>query len=193
MIRSGYSADEAADAYNRNTAALEEQLHKAHYTQTEIDQLIGKYKGVPTQVDTAIHANGLESAIDRLGYLLAKLYGLDGSNFGFFIHGYTEIDPISSHHDSVPGRASGGPVAAGGTYLVGERGIEVLHMGSVPGYVQPNVGMRSPLGGMGGGTVEVRLSLAGGDSQLARAVMGSLRAEIQGAYRGNVTLALAGY
>ena len=33
----------------------------------------------------------------------------------------------------VPGRASGGPVTAGGTYLVGERGPELLTMGSSSG------------------------------------------------------------
>lgn len=38
----------------------------------------------------------------------------------------------------VPGRASGGPVTAGGTYLVGERGPELLTMGSSSGYITPN-------------------------------------------------------
>jgi hypothetical protein len=36
------------------------------------------------------------------------------------------------------GRASGGPVTAGGTYLVGERGPELLTIGSSSGYVTPN-------------------------------------------------------
>jgi len=35
------------------------------------------------------------------------------------------------------GRALGGPVAPWGTYLVGERGPELLHMGSQGGQVQP--------------------------------------------------------
>lgn len=35
-------------------------------------------------------------------------------------------------------RANGGPVSAGGTYLVGERGPELLKMGGSPGVVVPN-------------------------------------------------------
>jgi hypothetical protein len=99
MIKSGYSAQEAAKAYDQNTAALEKQLKKAGFTTKQIDDLIGKYRKVPDNVDTDIAAHGLENAIDRLGFLLAKLNGLDGSTFGFFIHGYTEVDPIASHHD----------------------------------------------------------------------------------------------
>jgi len=39
---------------------------------------------------------------------------------------------------SIPGRAMGGPVGAGGTYLVGEQGPELLTLGSQSGYVTPN-------------------------------------------------------
>jgi hypothetical protein len=37
-------------------------------------------------------------------------------------------------------RARGGPVMPGGTYLVGERGPELLHMGNKGGSIQPNIG-----------------------------------------------------
>lgn len=37
-----------------------------------------------------------------------------------------------------PGRAVGGPVSAGQTYLVGEQGPELLHMGSSSGNITPN-------------------------------------------------------
>ncbi len=43
-------------------------------------------------------------------------------------------------------RASGGPVAAGGAYLVGERGPEILQMGSKGGNIIPNSAI-----GKGGG------------------------------------------
>ena len=46
-------------------------------------------------------------------------------------------------------RASGGPVAAGGAYLVGERGPEILQMGSRGGNIIPN----NQIGG--GGTTNV--------------------------------------
>ena len=47
-------------------------------------------------------------------------------------------------------RARGGPVSAGGAFLVGERGPEILQMGSKGGNIIPN----SDLGG-GGGTTNV--------------------------------------
>ena len=56
------------------------------------------------------------------GLTASQLIGQSGFSFG------------------VPGRASGGPVTAGGTYLVGERGPELLTMGASSGYVTPNGG-----------------------------------------------------
>ena len=53
---------------------------------------------------------------------------------------------------SIPGRAAGGPVSAGGTYLVGERGPELLTMGARSGYVTPNGAM--------GNTVNVTVTSA---------------------------------
>lgn len=53
---------------------------------------------------------------------------------------------------SVPARAAGGPVSAGGTYLVGERGPELLTMGARGGYVTPNNAM--------GNTVNVTVTSA---------------------------------
>lgn len=46
------------------------------------------------------------------------------------------------------GKAEGGPVAAGKTYLVGERGPELLSMGSSSGHITPN-------GGIGGPTIVI--------------------------------------
>jgi len=53
----------------------------------------------------------------------------------------------------VAGKAAGGPVRAGGMYLVGERGPELLRMGSVGGTVIPNAA------GAGGGNVSVSYSI----------------------------------
>lgn len=54
----------------------------------------------------------------------------------------------------VPGRASGGPVNPYATYLVGERGPELLHMGSSGGNVIPN-------GRMGGVNVTNQFHITG--------------------------------
>ena len=54
---------------------------------------------------------------------------------------------------SIPGLATGGVASAGGTYLVGERGPELLTMGARSGYVTPN-------GALGGNTVNVTVTSA---------------------------------
>jgi hypothetical protein len=42
-------------------------------------------------------------------------------------------------------RAGGGPVDPGGTYIVGEKGPEVLHMGSGSGHITPNGAASQPI------------------------------------------------
>ena len=59
------------------------------------------------------------------------------------------------------GKASGGPVSAGGAYLVGERGPEILQMGSRGGNIIPN-------NKIGGGTVNnitINVDSSGMDTQ----------------------------
>ena len=60
-------------------------------------------------------------------------------------------------------RASGGPVSAGGAYLVGERGPEILQMGSKGGNIIPN----SKLGGGGGTTNVVTVNVDASGSSVA--------------------------
>lgn len=50
----------------------------------------------------------------------------------------------------MPGRATGGPVMPGESYLVGERGVEMLKMGDRAGYVHPVESLRSSGNGEGG-------------------------------------------
>ena len=54
-------------------------------------------------------------------------------------------------------RAMGGPVVAGSTYLVGERGPELLTMGRADGYVTPN----NALGGTANVTINQHFSITG--------------------------------
>lgn len=74
-------------------------------------------------------------------------------------------------------KALGGPVSAGGTYLVGERGPELLQMGGRDGYVVPNHALARG-GAGGGGTATVRLELSGDiDARIAR-VSGPVAVEV---------------
>lgn len=70
MINAGASAQDAAAKYDQNTAALERQLRKAGLTQAQVDDLIGAYKGVPKNVNTAIAVQGLTKAIEDLNETL---------------------------------------------------------------------------------------------------------------------------
>lgn len=63
-------------------------------------------------------------------------------------------------------RASGGPVQGGRSYLVGERGPEILTMGA-NGYVTPNHKLGSG-GGSGETVYEITLNIADGISQVFR-------------------------
>ena len=74
----------------------------------------------------------LDRAISGIGSSLSK-----GKGFGGFLGGFFGA------------RASGGPVSAGGAYVVGERGPEILQMGSKGGNIIPN----NEIGG--GGTTNV--------------------------------------
>jgi hypothetical protein len=70
-------------------------------------------------------------------------------------------------------RASGGPVSAGGAYLVGERGPELLQMGSTSGNVIPN----NKLGAGGSGpTIVMNFGLATDPVKVGREVKKALDA-----------------
>lgn len=72
--------------------------------------------------------------------LIALLFGGKGGNLaGVF---GTLLDSFG-----LPGRAGGGAVSAGGAYLVGEQGPEVLVMGGRPGAVVPNAMLSTGGGG----------------------------------------------
>lgn len=93
---------------------------------------------------------GIERKI--IGPLADALFGkADGSSSGGFgglltsvigaFGGGKSSAAVAASKFSLPGfgkRAMGGPVSAGGAYLVGERGPEILQMGSAAGNVIPN-------------------------------------------------------
>jgi hypothetical protein len=108
-IASGMSAKDAAAAYDRNTAALHDQLIKAGMTDAQVNKLIGTYGAVPDDVNTTIATYGLSNAINNLGSLLAYINKIDGSVYGFTIEEHHEID-YSEHRagERQPGKRWGG-------------------------------------------------------------------------------------
>jgi soluble cytochrome b562 len=76
-----------------------------------------------------------QSGGELRGLNASQLIGASGFSFG------------------IPARAMGGPVTAGGTYLVGEQGPELLTLGARGGYVTPNHAL-------GGGGINVTVTSA---------------------------------
>lgn len=130
LIASGVSATDAAAAYDVNTESLRKQLEKAGLTKGKIDELIGSYAKVPDKVNTDIAARGLTNTLADLRETLVMVHNLNGQKIviNSYLHEhYTKTyDDMGLGHQGQAGRASGGPIAAGTPYLVGEKGPEII-------------------------------------------------------------------
>jgi len=155
--------------------ALEEAATKAFKTGAESD--IVKYnEAAATFAGTLANiAEGLGKIASReikirfdaegpaAALALAAWYRSGGELSGL---SQSQLIGASGFSFSVPARANGGPVSAGGTYLVGERGPELLTMGARSGYVTPNSAM--------GATVNI--SVNGADpNEVVRALQAYVR------------------
>lgn len=94
-IAAGMSSTEAATAYDKGTAALERQLRKAGLNTAQIEQLIGKYKGVPGEVETDIALNGLAAVLKGLTDTLREIHGLDGETATVHVRYRVQGQPIA--------------------------------------------------------------------------------------------------
>jgi hypothetical protein len=133
MIASGSSAEEAAIAYGHNTDALAEQLRQAGLTQQQIEGLIGKYRDVPSEVNTNIAMEGLTKAINDLADLIAKINHVDNKNFHstYTMIYKTQGHPPIGEQGTIPrvgGYASGTPSAPPGWAWTGENGPELMRL-----------------------------------------------------------------
>lgn len=129
---------------------IEAYLDEIPDTAAEIDQAlegiaVGALKDIEDGfAGAATKALGLKGAIGTVvqeliklamkKYVIDALFGL----LGISKKGGSAVDGA---------RAFGGPVKAGGTYLVGERGPEILRMGAQGGVVIPNHQIAAPAGG----------------------------------------------
>jgi hypothetical protein len=148
-IAAGSKAEDAARQYDTNTLALEKQMRQAGYTQAQIDTLIGKYKGIPDTVNTAIATQGLTEAINSLDDAIRLANHLDGRVVKMTIqeeHRTIFTGSMAAVASDYHGHASGGRVAipgyaqGGGVIKVGEMGPEYLSLPAMngPAYVTPN-------------------------------------------------------
>lgn len=119
LIQAGVSAEDAAAAYDQNTAALERQLRKAGMTKQEIDGLIGKYKQVPDKVNTNIAMQGLTDAINNLADLIAGLNGINNRHVQTYVDQYVRV------HQGGSGPSANKPIpyAMGGVAIPAMNGL----------------------------------------------------------------------
>jgi hypothetical protein len=107
-----------------------------------IDEAKARIKTVPEEHRTALFADikRLENQLRRAQFLIDTMRGKTVT-----ITAKVDIPAGISIRQLMEGRAAGGPVLPGRTYLVGEKGPEVLTMGSRSGFVTPNETSSQPV------------------------------------------------
>jgi hypothetical protein len=106
-----------------------------------VTRLIGLFTtvmGFITPIITGISSiTGIAGGITGGGSGSAGGSATKSGGIGGFLSGL--VSGVGSFFSGLFGRAAGGPVLAGQSYLVGERGPEVLTMGGSGGFVNPNI------------------------------------------------------
>jgi hypothetical protein len=163
------------DRAQQELVALEEAAAKAFATGADSD--IAKYN-----VEAANFASTLALIAEGLGKIASReikiRFNAEGPGAalalaawyrsGGELSGLNASQLLGAAGFSIPGLASGGMASAGGTYLVGERGPELLTMGARSGYVTPN----HALGG--GGPININVN--GADpNEVVRALQAYVR------------------
>jgi hypothetical protein len=146
---------EARDEYGDGSPEHLEALRKeaeAFYglkaAQLEADGTVSR-----EQYEANLRAMGTKTS-HEIDLMMAEFDRLDGRIIDTTINVNLKGRGASTWSDSLKGvKAAGGPVSAGGAYLVGEKGPEVLQMGSQGGNIIPN----NKLSGGGGATTNITI------------------------------------
>lgn len=154
------------DTYARAMEALKEKTDDATEKAKELNAAFeSAFSGIVTGAKSGKEA--LADLFNNLADQLAQA-AFQGLNVGLFGEG--GIGAVLSGFFG-GGRAGGGPVMAGRSYMVGESGPELVTMGG-NGYVTSNAALRSAVGA-GGGTVihiDARGAVEGTAAMIARAI-----------------------
>jgi hypothetical protein len=201
FIAAGGSAEDAAAAYDSNTAALEKQLRQLGYNQQQIDGLIGKYKGIPKNVNTMIAMQGLTDAINGLADLIRLTNHIPLSKVIVITTTYrTNGTPQQGHsryqnelHGGIlraaeglivpprdPGTVLFGEPATGGEAYIPLQGIPQSRAMSLAQTVGDNYGFQVSRsgGGWGSGPMSVTINFGGNvDGFMATAFMKAVRTD----------------
>jgi hypothetical protein len=137
------SVKEGQKAFITQIGAIRDNMIALGFNRDEVDRLINRYGAMPDRVSTDVALRDFASGgIDSVS---SKLASLDGKTATTYIRQITQylID------SGAPKRATGGAVAAGADYLVGEVRPELFRP-AVPGTIVPNTGAAG--GSSSGGT-----------------------------------------
>ena len=148
-----FEAINEAGASNRDKRLALVQLKQ------ELISYLSSLEGVPAEKQTEILALIDQGAFDEAE--LALSYLARGRQVAISPTTGGQLPNVST---GINGRrAMGGPVAAGGAYLVGENGPEVLQMGGAGGNVVPNHKL-------GGGPVTININTSADPQSVVRAI-----------------------
>lgn len=131
-----------AAEYNRALASLPKKVQTAVtspgavQSYADVKQLARQYNLTPKQVRTIIQLDGVSTAAAQARAYAAQMAALNGRVATTYLRQIVEKGPVAGGGHPVAARASGGPVAAGLRYLVGETGAEMF-VPKVPGSILP--------------------------------------------------------
>jgi uncharacterized phage infection (PIP) family protein YhgE len=198
---------EVASAYNEVTVNVEEIGVKAKGAgeeitrlQTPLEQAVGKLKDF-SDSSKELKANLAEAALNGLGHLedgiMSIIDGTKSAKDAFkdmarsIVNDLLKIaiqksitGPLAGALGGFVGggKAIGGAVQAGGSYLVGERGPEILTMGTRGGHIIPNNQVSSG----GGVVINQSINISTGVAQTVRTEIAQLMPQITQASKAAV-------
>lgn len=117
--------------------ALKHPMEDSKIKQVWVGELRGAYKALHRAQETN-NRIAIAKAQALIDGLRAKIFELDMAQLAIRVDYTLRGTERPLGNPPPPPRAKGGPVSAGGTYLVGEEGPELLTLGTSSGHVTPN-------------------------------------------------------
>lgn len=165
--------------------SLETKTKMLNQQMSELDKIIRAIPETKT-IDVSLNIQGLENlqqVTAAMGMPTATevpTYNDNGPNN--FVEGAYWVDGkfagFARIRDEKDPRASGGPVLPYNSYLVGERGPEIIRMGSMGGTVIPNEKIGGGNVNLGGVKVEVYVNGGGDPQKIGTAVVDELARQL---------------
>jgi hypothetical protein len=178
-----------SDTYNRAMDALKD---KTDETTEKAKALNAEFESVFSGIVTGAKS-GEEALADLFNSLADQLArsAFAGLNTGLF--GQGGIGAVLAPFFG-GGRAGGGPVLAGRSYMVGESGPEMVTMGG-NGYVTSNAALRSAVGAGGGPVINIdaRGAVEGTAAMIAKAIQRAAPAIVKQSVAANRAAGARGY